>query len=100
MDVHRTRELDTQQVATINYVIKKRAVRYVAGGSKDFLLPELLVGDPRWDEIDGTLHYEGFARKLASGETIIKYADDSIEFSNEFGEQQLIPGWFAKQGNR
>jgi hypothetical protein len=70
LDVHRTRELDTQQVATINYVIKKRAVRYVAA-SPDFLVPETVVGDPRWSEIDNTLHFDGYARKLASRETIL-----------------------------
>ena len=97
LDVHRTRELSTLQVATINYLIKKRAVRYVAAGSADYLFPETIVGELRWSEIDATLHYDGFARKLASGETILKYTDESIEFSNEFGERQLIPGWFVRR---
>ena len=97
LDVHRTRELNTSQVASINYAIKKRAVRYVAAGTNDWLLPENIVGDPRWSEIDATLHYDGFARKLAGGETILKYTDESIEFSNQFGERQFVPGWFVKR---
>ena len=100
LDVHRTRELDTAQVATINQVIKKRAVRYVAAGSPDWLLPETIVGEPRWSEIDSALHYNGFARKLASGETILKYTDESVESYNEFGERQSIPGWFVKSERR
>jgi hypothetical protein len=78
-------------------VINKRAVRYVAAGSKNCLMPERVVGDPRWSAIDNTLHYDGFARKLAGRETIFKYADESIEFSNEFGERQFIPGWFVRR---
>jgi hypothetical protein len=97
LDVHRSRELDTEQVATINYLIKRRAVRYVAASRKNHLIPELVVGNPRWSEIDDTLHYEGFARKLASGETILKYADESVEFSSEFGERQFVPGWFVRR---
>jgi hypothetical protein len=97
LDVHRTRELSAPQVATVNYVIKKRATRYVAGGCADWLSPEAVVGEPRWSEIDATLQYDGFARKLASGETITSYTDDSVEFYNEFGERQLVPGWFVRQ---
>jgi Protein of unknown function (DUF4238) len=100
LDVHRTRELNSRQVATINYVIKKRAVRYIAAGSADHLFPESIVGDPRWSEIDTTLHYDGFARKLASGETIFKYTDESVEFHNEFGERQLVPGWFVRRNKK
>ncbi len=97
LDVHRTRELNTREVATVNYLIKKRAVRYVAAASPEWLSPERIVGEPRWSEIDATLHYDGFARKLASGETITKYVDDSVEFYNEFGERQFVPGWFVRR---
>jgi hypothetical protein len=84
-------------VATTNYVIKKRAVRYTAAGSANWLFPETIVGNPTWSDIDKTLHYGGFARKLASGETILKYADESVEFSNEFGEREVVPGWFVRR---
>jgi hypothetical protein len=97
LDTHRKRELSTREVATVNFLIKKRAVRYTAAGSQEWLSPEDIVGEPRWSEIDATLHYQGFARKLASGETIMKYTDDSVEFYNEFGERQFVPGWFVRR---
>jgi hypothetical protein len=97
LDIHRTRVLTTREVATINYLIKKRAVRYVAGGSPEWLSPEGIVGEPRWSEVDSVLHYEGLARKLESGETITKYTDESVEFVNEFGERQFVPGRFVRR---
>jgi hypothetical protein len=97
LDVHRSRELTSVEVATINYVIKRRAVRYTAAGSEGDLNPESQIGDPSWCNIDAIFQHDGFPRKLAGGEMMIKYEDESILSSNEYGEHSLVPGWFVRQ---
>jgi len=100
LHIHRRRELNDREVATINYLIKRRAPRFVAAGQSQWLTPEALIGEPRWCEIDDTLQHKEFAMKLAGGEILVKYQDDSILSSNEYGEHSVVPGWFVRQRQR
>jgi hypothetical protein len=96
LDIVNRRKLSEEEVAKINFVIKTRATRYVASAIEAQLFPENKVGHPRWSDID-KLFYTEFASSRAETETIVRYKDDSILFSNAFGERELIPRWFVKQ---
>ena len=43
------RSLSPLEVAKINYIIKARALRYVAAEKREWLYPEKIVGRPQWD---------------------------------------------------
>lgn len=99
-DVHKVRDLTADQVATINYMIKVRAPRYVAGSAESDLFPERRVAPASWASIDGTLQHGGFAMKTAASEIMISYTDGSLLSSNDFGESTFVPGWFVRQQKR
>ena len=95
-DIINERMLSTGQVNQVNYVIKARATRYVAGTSKDDLFPEKMIGTPRWCEIDN-IFYTRFPSYRSESTLMVKYKDGSILHSNAFGERDHVPGWFVKQ---
>jgi hypothetical protein len=96
-DVHKVRDLNADQVATINFMIKTRAPRYVAGGAESGLFPERRVTPASWASIDATLQHGGFAMKTATSEIMVSYTDGSLLSSNDFGESTFVPGWFTRQ---
>lgn len=96
LDIHRERQLCREAVASINFVIKRRAVRYVASSVEEDLFPERVIGEPRWCTIDSVLQHEGSPHLLSVQETVIKYRDETVVFSNPYGERQVVPGWFVK----
>jgi len=51
-DIIRDRCLDKQQVLAINYILKKRAHRYIAAAEKDWLYPELYLSRKDWKGLD------------------------------------------------
>jgi len=96
LDIHKNRSLSEVDVATINYIIKSRAIRYIAAGQEDWLYPENVIGSVKWPELDLTLQHQGFAMKLSSQETMVTYEDESILTVTPYGERDLVPGWFVK----
>lgn len=96
LDIIKTRELTETEVQKLNYVIKMRAPRYVAAAKEEWLYPEKMIGNPYWPSLDEVMRHTGFAMKLAAGETVVKYQDESILFTNEFGERQYVPGSFVR----
>jgi hypothetical protein len=46
------RELDEIEVARINYILKKRATKYIAAGRKEDLYPEAALGNTDWSKLD------------------------------------------------
>ena len=51
-DIIRERELDVQQVLSINYILKSRASKYIAAANKDWLLPEKHLKKSDWGSFD------------------------------------------------
>jgi hypothetical protein len=95
-DIVNNRELSDENVATINYVLKTRAVRYVASQITDFLYPEKIVDNPKWCDIDRIFHAKHPSWR-GETETYIRYKDGTIRHSNAFGERDIVPGWFVRQ---
>ena len=46
------RELEEDEVLRINYILKRRAVRYIAAAEKDWLYPERHVSTTEWTKLD------------------------------------------------
>jgi hypothetical protein len=94
-DVINERELTSDQVAQINFVLKARASRYVASSQLDDLFPER-GGAPRWCDID-KIFYTRFKSFRTQTTMMVSYKDRSILHSNAFGERDTVPGWFVRQ---
>lgn len=51
-DIQFGRELDEDEVLRINYILKKRAVRYIAAAEEEWLYPERRVSITEWEKLD------------------------------------------------
>ena len=51
-DIIRERELNEQQVLSINYILKKRATKYIAAANQDWLFPERYLNKSDWRSLD------------------------------------------------
>lgn len=93
--VRNERELDDQQVATINGAIKARATRWIASARQEELFPKDQCEPTPWCEIDRLFHPE-HRTSFSSSEVIVRYKDDSILFTNAYGERERVPGHFVR----
>jgi hypothetical protein len=50
LSIQTKRHLSEQEVRQINYIVKKRALRYVGAGNKDWLYPERYINDNEWGQ--------------------------------------------------
>lgn len=98
-DIQSDRKLSSNAVATVNFVVKVRAIRYVASTNPDDLYPERIVRRPKWADIDALFH-QPYPTHLSKSETYIKYKDDSILFTDAHGRRDFVPGWFVKQSEK
>jgi hypothetical protein len=88
--------INERKVATVNWILKTRAVKYVASVTEDDLYPEKIVGNPRWCDID-SIFYPKYPSFRTKSEIMVKYNDGSILHTNAFGERDIVPGWFVRQ---
>jgi hypothetical protein len=83
----RERKLTAQEVAQINFIIKKRARRYIGGGRKEWLYPERTVTQP-WSELRKTLMPPEIGLFGFGGEIFVKYASGDVHYQDEFGRTE------------
>ena len=57
-DIIRERYLDNQQVLAINFILKKRANRYIAAADEKWLYPELYLARKDWGKLDKVFESE------------------------------------------
>lgn len=95
-DIKKDRNLNNEEVCFINYIIKKRAPRYIAAALEEWLFPEKNIEIPQWPKLDHVLRHQGFSKKLNTIETIISYKNGTKEFITPFGEKTIIPKWFNR----
>lgn len=101
----RSRKLSAEEVTQINFVLKSRARRYIAGGRKEWLYPEKAISQP-WAELRKTLLPPKDELFRFGGEMFAKYESGHVHYQDEFGrtekprdflikvapKQQLRPG--------
>lgn len=92
----RTRNLDEDQVSAINFVLKKRAKRYIAAEKREWLYPEQKI-ELTWEAVKTTLlppknelHYFG-------GEIYVGYKDGTTHYQDEFGRETPENNYLKKE---
>ena len=83
----RERKLSAQEVAEINFIVKKRARRYIGGGRKEWLYPERNVTRP-WSELRKTLMPPELSPLEFGGEIFVKYKSGDVHYQDEFGRTE------------
>jgi hypothetical protein len=85
--VIRERKLTAQEVAVINFIVKKRARRYIGGGRKEWLYPERNVTQS-WSELRKTLMPPDLGLLEFGGEIFVKYESGHVHYQDEFGRTE------------
>lgn len=83
----RERKLTAQEVSEINFIIKKRARRYIGGGRIEWLHPERTVTQS-WKELRKTLMPPELRLFEFGGEIIVKYESGDVRYQDEFGRTE------------
>lgn len=83
----RGRELTDEQVAAVNYAIKQRAHKYIAGGTLDSLYPEKHLKNRMWQRLGQFLLPSRMKTFKSGGEIFIKMNDGSFMFQDEYGRR-------------
>jgi hypothetical protein len=91
----RKRKLTSQEVNRINYVIKRRARRYIAAGRKEWLTPELNVTEP-WSELRTTLLPPKDGLWHFGGKMYAKFEDGRFYYQDEFGRTETERDFLKK----
>lgn len=79
----RTRKVSRDEVVAINYLMKRRAHKFIAAGSKDWLYPEQHF-DGDWSAIGNVLLPKNELWRFG-GEIYVGYKDESIDYQDQFG---------------
>ena len=80
----RERELDDRQVQEINFVLKKRARKYIAAAQKEWLYPEK-DQSITWESVKATLLPPSNKIYEFGGEMVMGFSDGTTLFQDAFG---------------
>lgn len=84
----RERKLSALEVAQVNYVLKRRAIRYVAAGREEWLNPEDALGAVAWSDVKQTLLPPKDSLWHFGGEIFAKYNDGHVHYQDAFGRTE------------
>ena len=86
--IHTGRQLEEIEVKQINYITKRRALRYVAAAEEDWLYPERDLPTTHWRKLDDRYLFMPDPRCLhLGGEMAIGYKGGGSEVFDEFGRR-------------
>ncbi|MFT4075618.1 MAG: DUF4238 domain-containing protein [Asticcacaulis sp.] len=91
----RTRKLTDEEVRQINYILKARASRYIAGENKDWLYPE--QNTVPWPELRKTLLPPESELWRFGGEMFVKYESGEVHYQDEFGRSEKEREFLKKE---
>lgn len=86
-DIKRGRKLSAKQVREVNFIVKTRAQRYIAGNSVDDLYPEKHLKTTVWHKLGLFLMPDRFHVAMQGGSTFLKTSDGRFFFQDEFGRR-------------
>lgn len=93
-DIQTLRFLTEQEVQEINFIIKSRALRYVAAGREEWLYPERSVSKSQWHEFGhGYLLMPDPRAIHLGGEILIGYEGGRVAAFDEYGRRPWQPGY-------
>ena len=88
------RELEEDEVLRINYILKKRAVRYIASAEEEWLYPERHVSTDEWAKLDDDWFlFPHLWRVPFSGGISVGYRDGSAAAWDEYGRRPWQRGY-------
>jgi hypothetical protein len=82
----RTRKLTDAEVASINFILKSRANRYIAAGKEEWLYAEKLV-KPTWAELRYLLRPKDDLWQFG-GEMFAKFESGEVYYQDQFGRTE------------
>jgi len=83
----RTRKLRDTDVASINFIIKSRAHKFIAAAEKEWLYPEKIVRKT-WPNVGKILLPPKDQLYQFGGEIFVGYKDGSVDYQDEYGRTQ------------
>jgi hypothetical protein len=92
----RERKLTAQEVSEINFIVKKRAHRYIGGGRKEWLYPERTL-TRSWSELRKTLLPPELGLFQFGGEVFVKYENGDVHYQDEFGRTEKPREFLSKK---
>jgi hypothetical protein len=86
MSIHTSRQLNEGEVRAVNYIIKRRARKFIAAGQQDWLYPENYVKTKIWRELGGEFFLRPDPRRMGFGGSIyVGFKDGSSWGVDEYG---------------
>jgi len=93
-DLQFGRELEEEEVLRINYVLKRRAARYIAAGNKEWLYPEKHLGKAEWAKLDADWFLFPNPWKVGfTSEIMMGFNDGSAWGIDEYGRTPTHPNF-------
>lgn len=96
-DIQVGRRLTEQEVTEVNYIIKRRAHRYIAAIEKSWLYPENALHSRRWDRFGDDYLLMPDPRSVSfSSEIVIGYENRKADFFDAYGRKPWQPDYDDK----
>jgi Protein of unknown function (DUF4238) len=97
-DIQFGRELEEDEVLRINYILKKRATRYIAAAEKEWLYPEDRVSTTHWSKLDEDWFLLPHLWKVPFTTGLFAGHEDGSKFAmNEYGQAPRHPQYADQQ---
>lgn len=98
LDIQHERHLTEEEVLEINYIIKKRAFRYLAASEKEWLYPERHLRSTHWRRLgDGYLLMPDPRHVVGGGEMFVGFKDGGSAAWSEYGHRPWQEGYKDKE---
>jgi hypothetical protein len=93
-DIQFGRELEEDEVLRVNYILKRRAVRYIAAAEEEWLYPERLVSTTEWAKLDEDWFLFPHLWKVPfHREIVVGYRDGTAAAWDEYGRRPWQRGF-------
>ena len=100
LDIQTLRMLTEQEVREMNFIIKSRALRYVAAPNPDWLYPEKYVSKADWHDFgQGYLFMPDPRSAHYGGETVMTFTGGRTIAVDEYGRHPGEPGYSGGRSN-
>jgi Protein of unknown function (DUF4238) len=96
--IQTNRELTEDEVLRINFILKKRATRYIAAANEEWLYPERRLTSTHWSKLDDDWFLYPNLYKVPFSSGIVAGWDDGTSFANdEYGRKPSDPNYQNKR---